>query len=296
MFFHGDIYYFLYILFLYNRANYVGALINSDSAAIEHKVIILASSPLSHSKRAVENLTSDVLIVKSVFYLDFGLTVVLKHVTRTEIHVRTYEYVKTILSLSQNVVGTASHYDAITLLGKLFDEIHLRDLHAICKRKSTVIISARVDRYRIKKAVFMRCVFVVSLNNLARKSRVIDYLIYDLGIVKGISELFRHHSSDSSSAAAKLTAYSHDFLHRLASFRNLFEFMDKFYHKTCILSIFEFSVEKIFLSFSVNAHHFEPKDVVKGDLIPISVVRIKLTPCITLVIIFSGFADTNTRG
>ena len=68
--------------------------------------------------------------------------------------------------------------------------------------------------------------------------------------------------------------------------------MDKFYHKTCILSIFEFSVEKIFLSFSVNAHHFEPKDVVKGTLLPISVARIKLTLSITLVIIFSGFADT----
>jgi hypothetical protein len=78
----------------------------------------------------------------------------------------------------------------------------------------------------------------------------------------------------------------------LLPFEVLLGFINKFYHKSYFLSIFEFFVEKIFLFLYVNPNHNEPKVVAIYDPCTILVARIRLTLCIRLVIIFSGFADT----
>ena len=189
--------------------NKIDDLFFAELAGIDAQVIVLRHAPLLSRIKAVVIRAALIGFVDDMLGSGFVDPVTLHRLLLAILHVGIDKDVDTVRVISEDIVGTATHDDTGFILGDFFDDLVLEQIELVVHGKishnrETAAEAVHSRREGVEEAV--GGFFVDALEDLRTDTAIFCGERDQFFVIKGDAKLLREHLSDSSSAAAELSA------------------------------------------------------------------------------------------
>lgn len=212
-------------MLLDHRQDDLNALIDAQVATVQAQVIVLCHAPGLTGVVLIVDLAALVLFSQTRFGTLFAFTVETDNAVSTEIIICVDEYMQTIFSIFEDVVGIATHDNAGAFFRQLHNGAALDAPQKVSSGQAVHDTGYTLMGKGVGKAGFAGGMFAVLLHEFRGETTFEGNLVHQLLVVKGNTQPIGYFSANGASTATKFTADGDNFLFHGEASSRLFIFI-----------------------------------------------------------------------